>query len=53
MRASAMPGEDPQTLDTPDQLAPFITQMAGPDWSHTGRLFDFPSRSLMDFRAPA
>jgi NAD(P)-dependent dehydrogenase (short-subunit alcohol dehydrogenase family) len=52
MRAAAMPGEDPDTLETPEQLAPFIATMAAPAWLHSGRLFDFPTRSLMDFSPP-
>lgn len=52
MRAAAMPGEDPETLDTPEQLAPFIVDMAKPSWTQSGRLFDYPTKSVVDFRHP-
>src|SRR6266487_2960558 len=38
MRASVFPGEDPMTLDTPEQAAEFIVPMCAPDWSQTGKL---------------
>ncbi|MGO9359670.1 MAG: SDR family NAD(P)-dependent oxidoreductase [Xanthobacteraceae bacterium] len=53
MRAGVMPGEDPMTLDTPEQAAEFIVPMCLPAWTQTDRLFDYPSRTLMSFRAPA
>jgi NAD(P)-dependent dehydrogenase (short-subunit alcohol dehydrogenase family) len=52
MRASVFPGEDPMTLDTPEQAAEFILPMCAPDWSETGKLFEYKSRSLLSFRAP-
>ena len=53
MRASVFPGEDPMTLDTPEQAAEFILPMCAPDWSETGNLFEYKSRTLLSFRAPA
>jgi NAD(P)-dependent dehydrogenase (short-subunit alcohol dehydrogenase family) len=53
MRASVFPGEDPLTLETPEQAAEFILPMCAPDWNETGRLYDYPTRTLMSFRAPA
>ncbi|MFZ2158947.1 MAG: SDR family NAD(P)-dependent oxidoreductase [Bradyrhizobium sp.] len=53
MRASIFPGEDPATLDTPEQVAEFIVPMCAPDWTATGRLFDYKTRSLKNFREPA
>ena len=53
MRASVFPGEDPMTLDTPEQAAEFILPMCAPDWSETGKLFEYKSRKLLSFRAPA
>jgi NAD(P)-dependent dehydrogenase (short-subunit alcohol dehydrogenase family) len=52
MRATVFPGEDPMTLDTPEQAAEFIVPMCAPDWSETGKLYDYPARKLMSFRAP-
>ncbi|MCP3443682.1 SDR family NAD(P)-dependent oxidoreductase [Bradyrhizobium sp. CCGUVB14] len=53
MRATLMPGEDPATLDTPEQVAEFIVPLCAPDWIETGKFYDYKTRSLMGFRAPA
>jgi NAD(P)-dependent dehydrogenase (short-subunit alcohol dehydrogenase family) len=53
MRATVMPGEDPLTLDTPEQAAELIVPLCLPEWNETGKLYDYPSRSLQSFRAPA
>jgi NAD(P)-dependent dehydrogenase (short-subunit alcohol dehydrogenase family) len=53
MRATVFPGEDPMTLDTPEQAAEFILPMCAPDWTETGKLYDYPTRKLLSFRAPA
>ncbi len=53
MRAKAMPGEDPMTLRTPDELAPKIVEICSPEWTETGKLYDFPSDRILSFRAPA
>jgi NAD(P)-dependent dehydrogenase (short-subunit alcohol dehydrogenase family) len=52
MRATVFPGEDPMTLDTPEQAAEFIVPMCAPEWTETGKIYDYRSRKLMDFRAP-
>ncbi len=52
MRAAAMPGEDPQSLPPPQELAPKIIMLAGPAWTQTGKLYDFPTDAILDFRAP-
>jgi NAD(P)-dependent dehydrogenase (short-subunit alcohol dehydrogenase family) len=52
MRAVAMPGEDPSTLKTPDDLAPKIVALCRPEWTETGKLYDFPKDSVLSFRAP-
>lgn len=52
MRATVMPGEDPMTLDTPEQVAEFIVPMCLPSWHETGRFFDYPSKTLKSFRTP-
>ena len=53
MRAKAMPGEDPMTLRAPDELAPKIVEICSPEWSETGKLYDFPTDKILSFRAPA
>jgi NAD(P)-dependent dehydrogenase (short-subunit alcohol dehydrogenase family) len=53
MRAGLFPGEDPMTLDTPEQAAEFIVPMCAPEWNETGRFYDYKSRTLLSFRPPA
>jgi hypothetical protein len=53
MRAQAMPGEDPMTLRTPEEFAKKCLPLLAPEWRETGRLYDFPTDRLMDFRPPA
>jgi NAD(P)-dependent dehydrogenase (short-subunit alcohol dehydrogenase family) len=53
MRAIVFPGEYPATLDTPEQAAELIVPMCAPDWSETGKLYDYKTHSLLSFRAPA
>jgi NAD(P)-dependent dehydrogenase (short-subunit alcohol dehydrogenase family) len=52
MRATVMPGEDPETLPTPEQVAEFIVPMLLPSWSETGKFYDYKTRSVMDFHPP-
>jgi NAD(P)-dependent dehydrogenase (short-subunit alcohol dehydrogenase family) len=52
LRATIFPGEDPMTLETPEQVAELILPMCAPAWTETGRLYDYPSRTLKSFRAP-
>jgi NAD(P)-dependent dehydrogenase (short-subunit alcohol dehydrogenase family) len=53
MRATVFPGEDPETLDTPEQAAEFIVPMCLPSWNETGKLYDYTSRTLMRFHSPS
>lgn len=53
MRASAMPGEDPETLRTPEDLAPYIVRLASPDWTETGKIYDFPQDRILTPAMPA
>lgn len=53
MRAQAMPGEDPETLKTPEELAPHLVAIASPDWSETGKIFDFPQGKVLTPQMPA
>lgn len=53
MRKSAMPGEDPDTLKTPEDLAPAFVRLARPDWTETGKIYDFPTERVMTFPLPA
>ena len=53
MRAKAMPGEDPQTLKTPEEVAPKVVELCGPGWAETGAIYDFPTDKVLRFAAPA
>jgi NAD(P)-dependent dehydrogenase (short-subunit alcohol dehydrogenase family) len=52
MRANVFPGEDPMTLDTPEQVAEFIVPMCAPSWTATGKVYDYKTRTLLEFRPP-
>jgi NAD(P)-dependent dehydrogenase (short-subunit alcohol dehydrogenase family) len=53
MRAQVMPGEDPMTLDTPEQVAELIVPMCLPSWQDTGKVFEYRARALKGFNEPA
>ena len=53
MRKAAMPGEDPATLKTPEELAPHIVRLASPDWADTGKLYDFPQDRVLTPQMPS
>jgi NAD(P)-dependent dehydrogenase (short-subunit alcohol dehydrogenase family) len=50
MREAAMPGEDPMTLPTPEEVAAAILPLCRPDCQDTGKVFDFRAGA---FLAPA
>ncbi|MEN5081566.1 SDR family NAD(P)-dependent oxidoreductase [Bosea sp. TWI1241] len=52
MRANAMPGEDPMTLRTPQDLAPHLVALGAPDWAETGKIFDFPKGKVLTPQMP-
>ncbi|MBS7703885.1 SDR family NAD(P)-dependent oxidoreductase [Chelatococcus asaccharovorans] len=52
MRRAAMPGEDPETLKTPGDLAPHLVELASPSWTETGKIFDFPQGRVLTPRMP-
>ena len=53
MRATAMPGEDPETLPTPEALTPKLMEILAPSWTTSGKLYDFPTDRVLSFRDPA
>jgi NAD(P)-dependent dehydrogenase (short-subunit alcohol dehydrogenase family) len=53
MRASAMPGEDPMTLKTPEEVADSIVALCLPSITDSGRLYDVRSGRMLDYRPPA
>jgi NAD(P)-dependent dehydrogenase (short-subunit alcohol dehydrogenase family) len=53
MRATVMPGEDPATLPKPAQVAEKIIPLCLPDFTETGKLYDYKTGKLLSFRRPA
>ena len=52
MRAKAMPGEDPLTLPTAEEVAIAIVQLASPHLNEHGRLFDVRRNRFVDYHLP-
>jgi NAD(P)-dependent dehydrogenase (short-subunit alcohol dehydrogenase family) len=52
MRATAMPGEDPMTLDTPENVAGKIIDLCLPAYSQTGTLYNYRVRKFLTFTPP-
>jgi len=53
MRALVMPGEDPMTLPTPEQVAEKMLDLCLPAFTATGKLYDFRAGRLLEFLPPA
>jgi NAD(P)-dependent dehydrogenase (short-subunit alcohol dehydrogenase family) len=53
MRAEAMPGENPATLRTPEDLAPHIMALCQPSSAAHGQIFDFPTGTMLRPQPPA
>jgi len=53
MRAAVMPGEDPMTLPTPDEVSEKILDLCLPSFAETGKLYDFRAGKLLEFLQPA
>jgi NAD(P)-dependent dehydrogenase (short-subunit alcohol dehydrogenase family) len=52
MRAQAMPGEDPETLPHPADVAARILPLASPELKETGQLFDVQKNRFVAYRLP-
>ncbi|WP_208440453.1 SDR family NAD(P)-dependent oxidoreductase [Bartonella raoultii] len=52
MRAEAMPGEDPETLPSPQEIAKKIIHLLSPDLKETGKLFNVRENRFVDYYAP-
>ena len=52
MRASLMPGEDPLTLRTPEEFAPKVVALCSPNWTDSGKLYDFTDDQVKSWRTP-
>jgi hypothetical protein len=53
MRAKAMPGEDPMTLEAPEAVADAIVALCLPSVNENGKLYNYPSKKWQSFNAPA
>ncbi len=53
MRAQAVPGENPETLPLPADVAAAIVPLLRPETRDTGRLYVVPERRFVDWRRPA
>ena len=53
MRAQAMPGEDPMTLETPEKVAGKIVELCLPSVQESGKLYAYPKGRFLDFRPPS
>lgn len=53
MRAQAAPGEDPMTLDTPEQCVEYLVPLCRPDFNETGKVFSYPDKKLLKFNLPS
>jgi NAD(P)-dependent dehydrogenase (short-subunit alcohol dehydrogenase family) len=52
MRAQAVPGEDPETLPHPSDVAKAIIALVSPEFTETGKLFVVRENKLVDYRLP-
>ena len=53
MRAAAMPGEDPQSLKTPEPVADRIVDMCLPSFQDSGKIYNYRAGKLLAFQPPA
>ncbi len=53
MRAQAMPGEDPMTLETPEQVAEKIVELCLPGMLESGKLYAYPKGKFLAFQPPS
>ncbi|RDL52331.1 putative oxidoreductase YciK [Ensifer sp. M14] len=52
MRAQAMPGEDPETVPHPSEIAAKLLPLVGPDQTETGKLYIVRENKIVDYRLP-
>ena len=53
MRATAMPGEDPATLDVPENVAEKILELCLPAYTQTGTLYNYRVKKFLTFTPPS
>ncbi len=52
MRAQAMPGENPQTVPHPSEVAAKLMALVGPDQTETGKLYQLREGKIVNYRMP-
>jgi NAD(P)-dependent dehydrogenase (short-subunit alcohol dehydrogenase family) len=52
MRAQAMPGEDPMSLETPEQVAEKIVALCLPSCTDSGKVYAYPMKRFLTFQEP-
>ncbi|HEY7459090.1 MAG TPA: SDR family NAD(P)-dependent oxidoreductase [Xanthobacteraceae bacterium] len=52
MRAQAMPGEDPMTLDPPHKVAEHIVPLCLPSCDRSGAIYDYRVKRWLEFQPP-
>jgi NAD(P)-dependent dehydrogenase (short-subunit alcohol dehydrogenase family) len=52
MRAQAMPGEDPLTLPSADEIAAHVLKLADPKLQETGMLYEARAQRFLNFKRP-
>jgi NAD(P)-dependent dehydrogenase (short-subunit alcohol dehydrogenase family) len=53
MRAAVMPGEDPMTLPTPEEVAEKLVEICLPSCTETGKMYDFRAGKFLQFIQPS
>jgi NAD(P)-dependent dehydrogenase (short-subunit alcohol dehydrogenase family) len=53
MRAQAMPGEDPMSLEPPDKIAEKMIELCLPGMQESGKLYAYSKQRLLEFRPPS
>ena len=53
MRATAMPGEDPMTLDVPENVAEKILDLCLPSYTNTGTLYNYRVKKFLTHTPPS
>jgi NAD(P)-dependent dehydrogenase (short-subunit alcohol dehydrogenase family) len=53
MRATAMPGEDPMTLDVPENVAEKILDLCLPSYTETGTLYNYRVKKFLTWSPPS
>jgi len=52
MRAKAMPGEDPMSLEVPETVAEAIVELCLPSVGENGKLYNYPTKKWLTYAPP-